>query len=48
MAEDRFWIVSPCCVTEGGSSDIAVCTRLFTLTVLMSGLLPSSNDTVRL
>ena len=44
-AEDCFFTVTPCFRTSSGSFDSATCTRLLTLTVLMSGSVPSSNDT---
>ena len=40
IAEDFFCTVSPSCCTSAGSCDSAVCTRLLTLTVSMSGLVP--------
>ena len=43
-AEDFFLTVTPCCCTSGGSLASATCTRLLTLTVLMSGSVPSSNE----
>jgi hypothetical protein len=45
-ADDLFFTVTPCFCTSLGSFDSAVWTRLLTFTVLMSGLVPSSNDTV--
>ena len=47
MAEDRFCTVTPLRCTSSGSFGSAACTRLLTLTVLMSGLVPSSKLTVR-
>ena len=47
MADDRFCTVTPLRCTSCGKRLSAACTRLLTLTVLMSGLLPSANDTVR-
>ena len=44
-ADDCFLTVTPCLRTSSGSFDSATCTRLLTLTVLMSGSVPSSNDT---
>ena len=48
MAEERLRTVTPLRCTSGGSLDSACCTRLLTLTVSMSGLVPSSKLTVRL
>ena len=45
-ADERLRIVRPCRLTEAGSWLIAVCTRLLTLTVSMSGFEPRSNETV--
>ena len=45
-ADERLRTVRPCSVTWAGNCDCAVCTRLLTLTVSMSGLVPSSNETV--
>ena len=45
-AEDFFFTVTPWRCTSGGSCASATWTRLLTLTVLMSGLVPSSNDAV--
>ncbi len=46
MAEERFCTVTPLRCTSAGSLASAVCTRLLTLTVLMSGSVPMSKDTV--
>ena len=42
IAEERFRTVSPCAAPVGTRAS-AVCTRLLTLTVSMSGLVPRSN-----
>ena len=44
--DDFFFTVTPCRCTSSGRLDSATCTRLLTLTVLMSGLVPSSNEAV--
>jgi hypothetical protein len=48
IAADRLITVRPCSWTACGSCGIAVCTRLLTLTVAVSGLVPTANETVRL
>ena len=45
IADERFCTVSPCCCTSVGNCESALCTRLLTLTVSMSGLVPSSKLT---
>jgi hypothetical protein len=46
-AEDCFFTVTPWRFTSSGNFANATCTRLLTLTVLMSGFVPSSNDAFR-
>ena len=45
-ADDFFLTVTPWRWTSCGRLDSATWTRLLTLTVLMSGLVPSSNEAV--
>ena len=46
MSLDRFCAVTPNCRTTSGSRGSAILTRLFTLTVAVSTLVPTSNVTV--
>src|SRR5918994_3234749 len=46
-ADETFWVVRPCRVTSSGSWGSARLTRFCTLTVLMSGSVPSEGDVQR-
>jgi hypothetical protein len=48
IADDCFSTFTPFCCTSDGNEGIARCTRFWTLTVLVSGSVPTANDTVRL
>ena len=48
MAEERLATVTPWRWTSAGRRERAAWTRLLTLTVLMSGLVPRAKETVRL